>query len=90
MAKPTTPPKPKDQPKAQPAQPDVTWFESREKEPSAFHVCGIRPIRNFSNGKLEWEVPADKLDLFKLNHFVRNNRIILKPVTEPVAEPTEG
>ena len=51
------------------------WFESREKEPSMFEVAGIGPIRNFSTGRLEWEVPASDVDRFMANHFVNNGRV---------------
>lgn len=54
------------------------WFESREKEPSMFEVAGIGPIRNFSTGRLEWEVPAADVDRFMANHFVNNGRVIKK------------
>ena len=54
------------------------WFESREKEPSMFEVAGIGPIRNFSNGRLEWEVPASDVDRFMAKHFVNNGRVIKK------------
>ncbi len=61
-----------------PAPKGSVWFESREKEPSMFEVAGIGPIRNFSSGRLEWEVPAADLDRFKSNHFVNNGRVIRK------------
>lgn len=53
-------------------------FESREKEPSMFYVAGIRPIRNFSTGRLEYKVPSEEVDRFVQNHFVTNARIIRK------------
>jgi len=64
---------------AAPSTEPPTWFESREREPYAFEVMGLRPIRNFSTGKLEWEVPADLLELFDQNHFVQNCRVVRKP-----------
>lgn len=67
----------KKQPKP-PAPPAIVWFESREKEPYAFDVCGIRPIRNFSNGRLEWEVPETEVERFEQNHFVRSSRVVPK------------
>jgi len=68
-AKPT--PKPK-------SVPDVIWFESRNEEPSMFPVAGVSPIRNFSNGRLEYKVMADDLDRFTANHFVMNGRVVRK------------
>jgi hypothetical protein len=59
-----------------PAAPVI--FESREREPVAFDVMGIRPTRNFSNGRLEWEVPADQVELFQQNHFVGLCRVVRK------------
>ena len=58
--------------------PDFVWFESRNPEPSMFPVAGISPIRNFSNGRLEYKVSADDVDRFSANHFVMNGRIIRK------------
>lgn len=55
-------------------------FESREKEPSAFDVAGIRPTRNFSTGRLEWEVPAEDVERFERNHFVGLSRVVRKAV----------
>lgn len=63
-------------PKAAPT--GTVWFESREKEPSMFEVAGIGPIRNFSSGRLEWEVSASDLDRFTSNHFVNNGRVVRK------------
>lgn len=57
------------------AEPKTVWFESRDKEPTMFPVAGINPIRNFSTGRLEYEVPADDLARFEQNHFVMNARI---------------
>lgn len=55
--------------------PTVLWFESANNEPVSFDVMGIRPIRNFSNGRLEWEVRAADADRFKANHFVIMGRV---------------
>jgi hypothetical protein len=57
---------------------EPVWFESREKEPTMFPVADINPIRNFSNGRLEYEVPADDVDRFVQHHFVMNGRIVRK------------
>lgn len=66
-------------PKAAAPKPAATvWFQSREKEPTMFPVAGIYPIRNFSNGRLEYEVPADDVARFEQNHFVMNARIVRK------------
>lgn len=54
------------------------WFESREKEPSMFEVAGIRPIRNFQSGRLEWEVSHNDVDRFNKNHFVTIGRVVRK------------
>lgn len=51
------------------------WYESREKEPKMFPVAGIDCIRNFSNGHLEWEVPAEEVERFEANHFFMRGRI---------------
>ena len=69
-----------------PSTPDVNeawadasvWYESREKEPAMFSVAGIGPIRNFQNGRLEYEVAADDVERFEKNHFVMNARIVRK------------
>jgi hypothetical protein len=66
-------------PAPEPEAPPVV-FESREREPSPFAVAGIQPIRNFSNGRLEWEVAADDVERFQRNHFVQMNRVIRKAV----------
>ncbi len=63
--------------KAAPA-PKVIWYESREREPSSFDCMGIKPIRNYSNGRLEWEVPSEMGDRFARNHFVSMGRIVRK------------
>ena len=65
-------------PAPQAAPKGTVWFESRAKEPSMFEVAGIGPIRNFSSGRLEWEVPASDLDRFTSNHFVTNGRVVRK------------
>jgi hypothetical protein len=59
-------------------EPDFVWFESRNSEPSMFEVAGISPIRNFSNGRLEYRVKPDDADRFSQNHFVMNGRIVRK------------
>jgi len=74
--KPTPAPSPA--PAPAPKATGSVWFESREKEPSMFEVAGIGPIRNFSTGRLEWEVPAADVDRFMANHFVNNGRVIKK------------
>ena len=71
--KPTPAPSPA--PAPAPKATGSVWFESREKEPSMFEVAGIGPIRNFSTGRLEWEVPAADVDRFMANHFVNNGRV---------------
>ena len=74
--KPTPAPSPA--PAPAPTATGSVWFESREKEPSMFAVAGIGPIRTFSTGRLEWEVPAADVDRFTANHFVNNGRVIKK------------
>jgi hypothetical protein len=54
------------------------YFESREKEPTMFEVAGIRPTRNFTNGRLEYEVEESDVARFSNNHFVTNGRIVKK------------
>ena len=71
-------PAPSPAPAPAPKATGSVWFESREKEPSMFEVAGIGPIRNFSSGRLEWEVPASDLDRFTSNHFVNNGRVVRK------------
>jgi hypothetical protein len=56
--------------------PKTIMFESREKEPTQFHVAGISSIRNFSTGRLEYEVPSSDVGRFEKNHFVTNGRIV--------------
>lgn len=63
-----------------PADPAVVWYESRHQEPAMFDVDGIRPIRNFSNGHLEWEVPAERDYLFSQHFFVQTGRVVKKRV----------
>lgn len=63
--------------KAEP-KPELVWFESRNQEPTMFEVAGIAPIRNFSNGRLEYKVKSDDVDRFAQNHFVMNGRIVRK------------
>lgn len=58
----------------------VVIFESREKEPTMFDVAGIRPTRNFSTGRLEWEVAVDDVERFEQNHFVQLCRVVRKAV----------
>lgn len=53
----------------------IVWFESREQEPSMFPVADISPIRNFSSGRLEYEVEADDVARFSQHHFVQNGRV---------------
>lgn len=67
---------PKAAPKA--ASAEIVIYESREKEPSMFPAAGIHPIRNFSNGRLEWRVRADDVQRFEANHFFMNARIVRK------------
>lgn len=64
--------------KVQAPAPDFVWFESRNAEPSMFEVAGVSPIRNFSNGRLEYKVKPDDAERFSLNHFVMNGRIVRK------------
>jgi hypothetical protein len=70
-------PKPAPAPK-EPAAPVI--FESREKEPSMFDVAGIRSTRNFSTGRLEWEVPAEDVERFEQHHFIGIARVVRKAV----------
>lgn len=63
---------------AKPAADAVVWYESREAEPTQFAVAGYHPIRNFSNGRLEFRVKADDVERFEKNHFVVNSRIVRK------------
>lgn len=58
----------------------LVWFESRDREPRQFDVAGIRSIRNFENGRIEFRVPAKDVARFEQNHFVRNGRIVRKAV----------
>ena len=62
----------------EPAAPKTVIYESREREPSAFDVACIRPTRNFSTGRLEWEVEADDVGRFEMNHFVQMSRVVRK------------
>lgn len=62
------------------AAPSTIWYESREPEPAMFDVDGIRPIRNFSNGRLEWAVPSERDALFSQHFFVQNSRLVKKRV----------
>jgi len=71
MSEPLKETKPKQEPK-------TVWFESREKEPSMFDCMDIRPIRNYSNGHLEWEVPSELVERFARHHFVDLGRIVRK------------
>lgn len=73
--------------KKSPEKKPVVWYESRDPEPRAFDVAGIRPIRNFSNGRLEWEVEADDVKRFESHHFVGGGRVVRKTKAEPEAEP---
>lgn len=66
-------------PKKAKPEPEFVWYESREKEPSMFNCMDIRPIRNFSTGHLEWEVPAALVERFDRNHHVVMGRIVRKP-----------
>lgn len=50
-------------------------FESREAEPSAFPVLGIRPERSFHDRRLIWRVPPELLELFEQNFFVQTGRV---------------
>lgn len=69
---------PKKKAPAKPAADAVVWYESREAEPTQFAVAGYHPIRNFSNGRLEFRVKADDVERFEKNHFVVNSRIVRK------------
>lgn len=63
------------------AEPDAAgyvMFESRDREPTMFTVAGVKPRRNFSNGRLEFRVRADDVERFRKNHHVNNGRIIRK------------
>lgn len=54
------------------------WYESREREPSQFNVCGYKSFRNFSNGRIEFKIPIDDVARFESNHFVSNGRVVRK------------
>lgn len=54
------------------------WYESREREPSQFNVCGYKSFRNFSNGRIEFKIPVDDVARFESNHFVSNGRVVRK------------
>ena len=60
------------------AQPETIWFEPREPEPSMFDVAGYRPIRNFANGRLEYEIPSSDVDRFETHHFIQIHRVVRK------------
>ena len=64
--------------KKEPAAPTTIWYESREKEPVMFPVAGIQSIRNFNNGRLEYEVDSRDVERFETNHFFVNARIVRK------------
>tara|TARA_R100000152_G_C6774183_1_gene201841 strand:- start:200 stop:517 length:318 start_codon:yes stop_codon:yes gene_type:complete len=70
-------PKPKEKKSAW-TKPATVWYESREKEPSMFPCADINPIRNFTNGRLEYEVQADDTERFEKHHFFMNGRIVRK------------
>lgn len=59
---------------------ELIWFESREREPRQFDVAGIRSIRNFNTGRIEFKVPAKDVARFEANHFVTSGRIVRKSV----------
>tara|TARA_B100000749_G_scaffold273116_1_gene255709 strand:- start:648 stop:893 length:246 start_codon:yes stop_codon:yes gene_type:complete len=63
-----------------PAPAEVTYrhYESREKEPAMFDCAGIRPTRNFSSGRLEWEVEDEDAARFERHHFLTIGRIVRK------------
>ena len=51
-------------------------FESREAEPTMFEVAGYRPTRNFSNNRLEWEIPSEDVARFEAHHFCQMARVV--------------
>lgn len=72
---------PAEEPKAEPVKAPadgIVWYESREPEPTQFSVAGYNPIRNFSNGRLEFRVKAEDVERFEKNHFCMNARIVRK------------
>lgn len=71
----TVEPEPKKTKRAKPA-PSVVKFESRESEPTMFEVAGYRPTRNFSNNRLEWEIPSDDAARFEAHHFCQMARVV--------------
>ena len=79
-AEPAPAPAPKAAAKAAPKAKHPVIFESREREPLMFPVAGINPTRNFSTGRLEWEVAADDVERFEQNHFVQLARVVRKAV----------
>ena len=54
------------------------YYESREKEPYSFICADYKPIRNFTSGRLEWEIPAEDIDRFERHHFVEIGRVVPK------------
>ena len=66
-------PKPEDKPR-RPVEGKV-WYESREKEPVQFEAAGIRSVRDFSSGRLLWEVAADDVARFEKHFFFTTGRI---------------
>lgn len=71
----TIEPEPKKTKRAKPA-PAMVKFESREAEPTMFEVAGYRPTRNFSNNRLEWEIPSEDVARFEAHHFCQMARVV--------------
>jgi len=57
-------------------EPTFQKYESREKEPFMFDCAEFRPTRNFSSGRLEWEIPSEDVPRFERHHFVEIGRIV--------------
>ncbi len=57
---------------------EIVTYESREKEPHQFVAAGYTATRNYTNGRIEWEVPADDVERFEQHFFFTNGRIIRK------------
>ena len=58
------------------------YYESREKEPYSFNCADYKPIRNFTSGRLEWEIPTEDIDRFERHHFVEIGRVVPKLIQE--------
>ena len=57
---------------------EIVVFETREQESVSFPVAGIDPVRNYQTNRLEYNVKADDVERFMMNHFVQNARVVRK------------